>query len=262
MKTQLINLQDLKKMKHPASKLFRTIELRAVYEQTKNILFRQPSMDLGGGDGYLSSILFDKKFSYNVDNGEANDLHIAKRFKRYRKILVESAEKMSLKDGSLNFIFSNSVIEHIPNNEAVLKEVSRTLKKGGAFVFTSPSHNFKHYLWLSNFLSGLGLSVLGNLYLELRNKILNHYHTYSHQRWTAKLKKHGLIVKKHKYYISKEICMLWDRIAWEVRVKSLFDRNAETKIYHSYKQRIADAIARDTVRDTQGASLFIYAIKK
>lgn len=219
-------------------------------------------MDLGGGDGYLSTILFDGKFTYNVDNGEANDLHIAKRNHRYRKILVESAEKMSLKDDSLNFIFSNSVIEHIPDNDAVLKEVSRTLKKGGEFVFTSPSHNFKHYLWLSNYLNRLGLSVLGNLYLELRNKMLNHYHTYSHSTWTAKLKKHGLIVKKYKYYISKETCMLWDRIAWEVRVKSLFDRNAETKIYHSYKQRIEDAIARDTVRDTQGASLFIYAIKK
>jgi len=262
MKAKLINLQDLKKMKHPASKLFRAIELRTVYSQTKDILFRHPSMDLGGGDGYLSSILFDQKFTYNVDNGEANDLHIAKRHHRYRKILVESAEKMSLKDNSLNFIFSNSVIEHIPNNEAVLKEVSRTLKKGGVFIFTSPSHNFKHYLWLSNLLNGLGLSVLGNLYLELRNRMLNHYHTYSHTTWKRKLKKYDLIVKKYRYYISKETCILWDKIAWEVRVKAIFDQKAQENVFSKYKEQIEKAIAQDRVKGYNGASIFIYAVKK
>ena len=131
MKVMLVSLRDFKGHPHPSSKLFRVLELQAVYKNIKNHSFRGPSMDLGGGDGYLSTILFDKKFDFNVDKGEANDLHVAKRHHRYRKILVESAEKMSLKDSSLNFIFSNSVIEHIPNNEAVLKEVSRTLKKGG-----------------------------------------------------------------------------------------------------------------------------------
>ncbi len=262
MKTQLINLQDLKKMTHPASKLFRAIELRTIYEQTKHDLFRQPSMDLGGGDGYLSSILFDKKFTYNIDNGEAQDLDIARRTKRYEKILVESAENMSLKDGSLNLIFSNSVIEHIPDNEAVLQEVSRTLKKGGSFVFTSPSHNFKHYLWLSNYLNGLGLSLLGNLYLEKRNKMLNHYHTYSHIDWTKKLKKHGLVVKKYKYYISKETCMLWDKIALEVRIRNIFAKNSHKKVFLKYRSRIEKAVASDTVSGSKGASLFIYAVKK
>lgn len=261
MKTRPVTLTTLKSHSHPASKLFRTIELQNIYKNTKHVNFKQPAMDLGGGDGYLSSILFDKKFDYNLDNGEAKDLHIAKRFRRYKKILVESAEKMSLKDGSLNFVFSNSVIEHIPDNDAVLKEVSRTLKKGGSFIFTSPSHNFKNYLWLSNILSYFGLSFLGKFYLELRNKRLNHYHTYSHQTWTAKLKKHGLIVKKYDYYISKKTCMLWDKIALEVRIQELFDKKAEERIFRKYKNVIESAINSDDVTNNQGASLFIWATK-
>ncbi len=262
MNTKYVSLKDFKGHHHPASKLFRTIELQNVYKNTKGIVFKKPSMDLGGGDGYLSSILFNSNFTFNVDNGEAKDLHIAKRTKRYKKILVESAEEMSLKDSSLNFIFSNSVIEHIPDNEAVLSEVSRTLKKRGAFVFTSPSHNFKNFLWLSNFLNGLGLQVLGNLYLENRNKMLNHYHTYSHASWTKRLKKYGMVVKKYDYYISKETCMLWDKIAWEVRLRAFFDKNAQNHVYAKYKKRIETAIAKDQVKGTDGASLFIYAVKK
>lgn len=262
MKTRFVTLSLLQLHHHPASKLFRTIELQNVYKNTKRMIFKQPSMDLGGGDGYLSSILFDSNFTYNVDNGEAKDLHVARRTKRYKKILVESAEKMSLKDRSVKFVFSNSVIEHIPDNEAVLKETSRVLVPGGVFIFTSPSHNFKHYLWLSSVLESIGLGLLGKLYREKRNKMLNHYHTYSHTSWTKRLKKYGLVVKKFDYYISHETCMLWDRIAWEVRLRALFDTEAQNRVFLRYKKKIEDAINQDNVKGTAGASLFIYAVKK
>ena len=261
MKTKLVTLKDFKGHPHPASKLFRVLELQTVYKQTRGITFKQPSMDLGWGDGYLSSILFDGKFTYNVDNGEANDLHIAKRHHRYKKILLESAENMSLKDNSLNFVFSNSVIEHIPNNEALLKEVSRVLKKGGNFIFTSPSHNFKEYLYLSDILKGTVLEPFGNWYKNKRNSLLNHYHTYSHSSWTRKLKRHGLIVKKYDYYISKENCMFWDRLALKVKIFKLFDKKAEDRVYKKYKTEIEKAIKCDDVTNNQGASLFIWATK-
>ncbi|QQR64187.1 class I SAM-dependent methyltransferase [Candidatus Roizmanbacteria bacterium] len=260
MKTKFVMLSHFQHHPHPASKLFRTIELQNVYKNTKRMVFKQPSMDLGGGDGYLSSILFDSKFTYNLDNGEANDLHVAKRTKRYKKILIESAEKMSLRYESLNFIFSNSVIEHIPDNEAVLQEVARTLKKGGAFVFTSPSHNFKHYLWLSNVLERSGLGILGKLYLEKRNKMLNHYHTYSHATWTKKLKTRLNCQKATIIFL--KTCMLWDKIAWEVRIRAVFDRNAEKNVFLKYKEEIENAILDDRVANNKGASVFIYAVKK
>jgi len=262
MKTKLVTLNDFIGHPHPASKFFRLIELQTIYQQTKKTVFKEPSMDLGGGDGYLSSILFDKKFTYNLDNGEAKDLEVAKKFKRYKKILIESAEKMSLPSNSLNFVFSNSVIEHIPDNDAVLSEVSRTLIKGGVFVFTSPSDKFREYLWISSLLTAWGLNPLGNLYKNHRNKMLNHYHTYSHKTWIEKLKKHGLIVKKYKYYITKDNCIFWDKLAWEVRLRKLFDANAERNVYKKYKNEIIYRSAEDQVKNTEGASLFIYAVKE
>lgn len=262
MKTKRVSLDDFEGHTHPASKLFRYIELRVVYEQTKGMKFNTPSMDLGGGDGYLSSILFDKPFDFNVDNGEAQDLHIAIEQKRYKKVLQESAEHMSLPDNSLRFVFSNSVIEHIPDVEAVLHEVSRTLKKGGVFVFTSPSDKFKEYLYFSDLLNRIGLGFLGNWYKEKRNNMLNHYHTYSHTKWTRLLKKHGLTVKKHHYYISHDTAKLWDKIAVETRLREVFDKNAQEHMYDKYRGEIINHCKYDQVTGSNGASVFILAVKE
>ncbi|MEN9327872.1 MAG: hypothetical protein RI947_680 [Candidatus Parcubacteria bacterium] len=261
MKTKLLAPKDFTDHPHPASKLFRSIELKAVYDNTKLQNFKKPSMDLGCGDGYLSSILFDDHFTYGIDNGEAHDVDIAIEKKLYDKVLIESAEKMSLPDNSLEFVFCNSVIEHIPDNEAVLSEVSRTLKKGGIFVFTSPSDKFKEYLYLSNLLSSIGLGFLGNIYKEKRNNMLNHYHTYGHKEWEKRLRRHGLTIKKYSYYITKKTNMLWDKIALETRVRGLFDKNAEDHMYEKYKDQINEAYKNDSVKDDNGASLFIWAEK-
>jgi ubiquinone/menaquinone biosynthesis C-methylase UbiE len=261
MHTKPVTFDDFKGHPHPASKLFRIIELMAVYNNTKGHDFKQPSMDLGCGDGYLSSILFDEHFTYGIDNGEANDVHIAIEKKLYDKVLIESAEKMSLPDESLNFVFCNSVIEHIPDNEAVLHEVGRTLKKGGSFVFTSPSDKFKEYLYLSNVLSSIGLGFLGTIYKEKRNNMLNHFHTYGHEEWTRRLAKYGMKVIKHSYYISKETNMFWDKIALETRIRGLFDKKAEDHVYEKYKNKIDEYYRNDHVADDRGASLFIWAEK-
>jgi len=262
MKTRLVNLNDFKGHPHPASKLFRAIELKTVYKECKNMDFKEPSVDIGCGDGYMSSILFDKKFTYGVDNGEAKDIQIAIKKKLYKKVLIEGAEKMSLKSSSVNFIFSNSVIEHISNNEAVLSETSRILKKNGVFVFTSPSHLFSKYLYISNILNRIGLAFIGNWYAYKRNKMLNHYHIYSHIEWTKRLVRYGLKVIKYKYYISKDCLIFWDKLAIEVRIRSLFDKRAKQNIYKKYQKKIQDFYENDPVTNNRGASLFIYAVKK
>jgi len=261
MKTLHVTLADFKGHSHPASKLFRSIELKTIHEECKKINFKEPSVDIGCGDGYISSILFDKKFTYGIDNGEAQDIKIAIKKKLYKKVLIESAEKMSLKSSSIDFVFSNSVIEHIPVVDAVLSETSRILKKDGVFVFTSPSHLFREYLYISSVLSKIGLSFFGDLYSKKRNKMLNHYHLYSHLEWKRRLKKRGLIVKKYKYYISKECLMFWDKLALEVKVRSLFDKKAEQNIYRKYQKQIQNYYEHDNVINNSGASLFIYAVK-
>ena len=261
MKTRKITPEELTLHPHPASKLWRSIELKTVYEMTKGETFRGPSLDLGGGDGYLSHLLFDKPFTYNVDNDEAREVDEAQQSGRYKQVLKESAEHMSLPNESLGLVFSNSVIEHIPDVEAVLSEVARTLKKGGVFLFTSPSDQFKNHLYISSKLTSWGLPGAGQQYAAARNKMLNHYHTYSHITWKKLLDKHGLKLIKYAYYIDPETCMMWDKIALQTRLLGIINNRSEQYMWTKYQSSINALYKKANSSKKVGASVAIYAVK-
>ena len=175
--------------------------------------------------------------------------------------MIEWAEHMSLKDNSLNFIFSNSVIEHIPPQEEVLKEVKRVLKPGGRFLFTTPSNLFSDYLYLSNKLSQVGLSTLADWYVQQRNKRLNHYHLYSTKQWEKRLAKYGMKIDKSCYCVSKSTLQLWDKMALEVVFRKFFDPLAEDQVYQKYESELKKHLDEKII-DANGADLVICAIKK
>ena len=246
---------------HPSAALFRAIELKAVYEQAFRMTFRQPSLDIGCGDGKITQMLFDDQFTYGVDNGEADDVDIAIKNNVYKKVLIESAEKMSLSDGSVSFVFSNSVIEHIPDNGAVLSEISRVLEGGGDFVFTSPSHLFSEYLYIPRVLRRLGLGFLASFYIKKRNQMLNHYHILSHETWTKRLMEHHLKVVKHAYYIPDEALCLWDIMAVQIFMAKLFGMNIENILAKKYALRVQNHYRYGTDDPSKGASVYIHAVK-
>jgi SAM-dependent methyltransferase len=61
----------------------------------------------------------------------------------------ENLEKMTFSDESFDIIISQDVLEHIYNPEIAFKEIARTLKPGGAHIFSVPlinKHN-KSEIW-------------------------------------------------------------------------------------------------------------------
>ena len=62
-----------------------------------------------------------------------------------------SAEAIPWPENTFDVIFSNNVLEHLPNPLAVLKEVRRTLKPGGIFLAKTP--NRFHYVALASALT-------------------------------------------------------------------------------------------------------------
>lgn len=261
MRTKLIEPNDFKENRHPGNILFRSIELKNIYDITKSFDFKGPSLDLGCGDGYTAQILFDEKFDYGLDNGEVKNVYSAIKKKRYHKILIESAEKMSLPDNTLNFIFSNSVLEHIPDVDAVLNEISRVLKKNGLFLFTVPNDNFTKYLFFSNKFKNAKLTFLAKMYENKRNKMLNHYHLYSLKKWQTILLKHQLKILKHKFCVSKETLMFWDKIVLETYLRRIVDRNAIETNNVKYKKKIQEMYLNNNVKNNNGANLLILCRK-
>lgn len=263
MKAQKTTVEQFTKVyTHPSAILFRAVELKTLYQGTEGVSFSQPSLDLGCGDGKIAEILFDEHFTYGVDNGEAKDVQEAVDSKRYQKIFLESAEKMSLPDSSVNFVFSNCVIEHIPDNEAVLRETSRILNKGGAFVFTVPSNNFPEYLFLTNTLASWGLGFLSRFYKYRRNKMLNQFHCYSVADWQEKLSKHGFRIVRHQYYMSQPALMLWDRMALEIFLKKILWPHYERKALKKYWNQVKEVAEHDRAEEGKGAGLMVYCVKE
>jgi len=242
---------------HPSAAFFRAVEAKALHSMCRKMDFDLPSLDLGCGDGTIASLLFDSRFTYGVDNGEAKDVQTAIDKKIYSKVFIESAEKMTILSESVGFVFSNCVIEHIPNVDAVLREVSRILKPGGRFLFTVPSHLFPDYLYLTNAFLSSGFAQLSRAYKYRRNKMLNQFHCYSVRDWDVLLRGKGLIVEASTYYMPKSGLMLWDKMALEFFFVRLLGKNAASRCFTKYKSAIISQYDHCDVAGENGAGLII-----
>ena len=262
MKIQAVTLNQIKqRYTHPSIYFFRAVELRVLYEVCKDFLFHNPALDLGCGDGFIASALFDERFDFGLDNGEARDVEVAIHAKRYGKVLIESAEKISLPDANLEFMFSNCVLEHIPPIDPVLSEVSRVLKKEGKFLFTVPSPNYGDYLYLTNILKSVGMRFLSQTYANKRNELLNHYHCYDHEAWGVRLERYGMKIVSYRYYLSKQALMLWDKMALQCFSGRSIGCNFEKIVGQRYASLIERLVSSDSVSDDKGACVLIYAEK-
>ena len=147
-------------------------------------------------------MLFDSKFTYGLDNGEVDDYKDAIKNNVFKNVYIQSATNMDLKNNSVNFAFSNSVLEHIKDVDSVLNETYRILNNGGYFVFTVPSIYFYNFLHFKD--------PFTKYYLNKVNKKLNHYHLYESKKWILKLKNAGFKKIEFSYYLDKKTLFFWN----------------------------------------------------
>jgi len=113
-------------------------------------------LDLGCGDGatlYAMKVkgLLQNKIVYAVDISQT-------ALERVREIdnsiicLVEDASDInSIDHNSIDFLISSQVIEHVPNDEAMIKEMNRVLRKDGlVFLSTVFKRPWARYFYRNN----------------------------------------------------------------------------------------------------------------
>jgi 2-polyprenyl-3-methyl-5-hydroxy-6-metoxy-1,4-benzoquinol methylase len=99
-------------------------------------------LDLGCGDGSLLYAMnkkrfFDNKIVYAVDLSE-NRINLVKKINKNFICYVEDACSIkNIQNGSIDFLVSEQVIEHVKNDEAMIKEISRLLKKDGVVYLST-----------------------------------------------------------------------------------------------------------------------------
>src|SRR5690349_14965660 len=113
----------------PATNFWRSIEIA---ELVARALPLGRGLDLGCGDGKLTRVLLSRIGERELVGVDADPLETAQAAKNsfYSKVHTVRADSLPEPNGSFDFAFSNSVLEHISPIEPVLAEVARVLKPG------------------------------------------------------------------------------------------------------------------------------------
>jgi SAM-dependent methyltransferase len=195
----------------PATVLWRVYEIEAVL---RHVAFDGRILDLGCGDGTLSSAIFRGQKSCTLVGLEPDptDAEAARRSGIYTAVHCAPGDSIPEPDGAFDMVFSNSVLEHIPTIEPVLAEVGRVLRAGGRFVFTVPSEEFHACL------SGKGpLPLLwrmrGQSVEESIDRRLQHHRYWSPEKWGQALKPLGFSTFLVNRYLPAPVVQAWERLS-------------------------------------------------
>lgn len=162
-----------------------------------------PVLDVGCGDGHFASITYREPIDVGLDPME-RDLKEAAALRPhvFRDVVRGSATEMPFADEAFGTVVSNCVIEHIPDIDATLREISRVLRPGGEFATTLPSEHYPEFLLGATIGRRLGSPRLGRAYGDFFNRISYHYNVDPPQVWEARFRAVGLDVVEHAYYFS------------------------------------------------------------
>ncbi len=178
--------------------------LRAVEARYyQSIHLDEPVLDIGAGDGHFAARAFQKKLKVGLDPAYRS-LKEAEGFGAYELLLNSQGDCIPFAAGSFATVISNSVLEHIPDVEAVLEDIRRVLKPGGRLVITVPNEHFTENLSIARFCGRMGFQRLAMGYRKLFNKISRHYHPDAPTQWRRRLEMAGFKILEEWNYFPPE----------------------------------------------------------
>lgn len=193
----------------PPVALWRAIELRVVSEEE----LVHPLLDLGCGDGLIAESLFGANETVEVGlDSWREQIRRAAQSGVYRHVDQASGQRLPYADETFATVFSNSVLEHIPEVAPVLQEVGRVLRPGGRFVFTAPSDVFRQQLDGYVRRMKTGDEEGAEAYAAAIDDRLKHHHYHTPEEWRGLLEAAGMRLVHHRYYVPEQVERFWDRM--------------------------------------------------
>ena len=177
----------------PSLALWRGAEIAALRQHE----YAHPILDLGCGDGFVTSMVVGKV--------EVGCDPFRKALKRayatgvYGRLHCAPVEELPGIERPVATVISNSVLEHVDNLDPMLSSVSSLLRTGGCFVFTAPSDSFSRWLTFPS-----------QRYRGWRNARLGHLNLLSPAQWSERLKPVGLDVESVLPYLRRSLVAVWD----------------------------------------------------
>jgi SAM-dependent methyltransferase len=210
----------------PPVALWRSIEAKTL----ATLNFPTPMLDFGCGDGLYSEAIFGKQphiFGNDIAVGEipaARDSGVY-----WRGVQFADGHALPYATGTFGTVYSNSVLEHIPDPQNVLPELARVLRKGGLLVLTVPSDKFRTLL---HGYKNAPNPAAAETYATRIDKLLAHHHYHTPAQWRTLFANVGLKLTEARYYISSETMQQWDKMNMHYNIggRSLFNVLASPRL--------------------------------
>ncbi len=218
----------------PPVALWRSIEAKAL----ATLDFPSPMLDFGCGDGLYTEAIFGRQAGIYGNDIAPGELPGARDGGVYwRGVQFADGHHLPYRDGVFGSVYSNSVVEHIPDPHNVLPELSRVLRKDGLIVFTVPSDHFRQLL---DGCKTAPSKQAAEAYALSVDKKFAHHHYHSADEWRVLFAQVGIKLVEARYYISPEAEAQWDRMNREYKIggRSAFNVLASPRLRPLGYQRV------------------------
>ena len=196
----------------PATMLWRVFEIEATQ---RHATFSGRGVDIGCGDGELARVVFD---AYDPRprligiEPDPRDCALAGASGTYEAVHCVGGDAIPVESASVDFVFSNSTLEHIPDLEPVIAEAARVLRTSGEFVFTVPSEQFHACLRGGGFVALLARRR-GRAYPALIDQRLAHHRYLGPDEWAVLLRAHGFVHVRSERYFPLAAVRAWESLS-------------------------------------------------
>ncbi|MHB0954001.1 MAG: class I SAM-dependent methyltransferase [Allorhizobium sp.] len=229
-----------------------------------------PILDIGCGDGIFAEILFAGKVDTGIDP-DASEVERARPLDKYRELIVCTGDNIPKPDASYNTVFSNSVLEHIPDLMPVLREVRRLMSDDARFYITIPTDRLERATFIARVLSAVGISGLAERYGHFYNRFWKHFNVHDEKGWRAIFEEAGFEVEIERPYVPAKFSTLYDLLT-PVALPALIARKLYRRWFlipalRPYTAPVLDVLLAGAVKRAvnhhgPGGCLVYYALRK
>ena len=161
------------------------------YAFAKRLIAGKTILDAACGEGYGSNILAETaKQVTGLDIDSESIEHASLRYKKNNLRFVQgSCADLPFEDGSFDMVISFETLEHLEQQQEMLVEFSRVLKKDGILIISTPDK--KHYSDATGFKNEFHVK---ELYKEEFKQLLNSH--WQHQTWYSQAMAFSSIMEK------------------------------------------------------------------
>lgn len=106
-------------------------------------------LDVGGYDGFIACNLKRLLDNLKVAVVDMDELGLQSARERGLDTLYASVLELPIEDSQIDVVLCLDLIEHVEEDDVLMKEISRVLKKDGKVILTTPMHNGVSFPFLS-----------------------------------------------------------------------------------------------------------------